>query len=68
MAGAFGMERAHAELSRQVARPLVEMIDELDPRTVVVASGMSCRHQTAELAGRAPVHLAELLALGLTQE
>jgi FAD/FMN-containing dehydrogenase/Fe-S oxidoreductase len=62
MAGAFGMERAHAELSREVARPLVEMIDELDPGTVVVASGMSCRHQTAELAGRAPVHLAELLA------
>jgi len=65
MAGAFGMERAHAELSRQVAEPLVEMIGELDPETMVVASGMSCRHQASELADRAPVHLAVLLAEAL---
>ena len=62
MAGAFGMLKAHRELSRQVASPLVEAIDALPPDTTLVASGTSCRHQIADLTDACPVHLAEFLA------
>jgi len=62
MAGAFGMLKAHRELSHQVAIPLVEAIDALPPDTTLVASGTSCRHQIADLTDARPVHLAEFLA------
>ena len=62
MAGAFGMLAEHAELSRRVAAPLVEAIEDLPRDTALVASGTSCRHQIAHLTGAQPLHLAELLA------
>jgi len=62
MAGAFGMLKAHRELSHQVAIPLVEAIDALPRETTLVASGTSCRHQIADLTDARPVHIAELLA------
>ena len=62
MAGAFGMLKAHRELSHQVAVPLVEAVDALPPDTTLVASGTSCRHQIADLTDARPVHLAEFLA------
>jgi Fe-S oxidoreductase len=65
MAGAFGMLTDHRELSHQVARPLVQMIDELPEGTKVVASGTSCRHQIGDLTDARPLHIAELLAEGL---
>jgi len=65
MAGGFGMVRASDELSRAVARPLLESIDALPEGAVLVASGTSCRHQVAQLAGRRALHMAELLAAAL---
>jgi Fe-S oxidoreductase len=62
MAGAFGMLSDHRELSHRVAEPLVTAIEALPGGAAVVASGTSCRHQIADLTGRRPVHLAELLA------
>ena len=62
MAGAFGMLKAHRELSHRVAVPLVEAVDALPPDTTLVASGTSCRHQIADLTDAHPMHLAELLA------
>jgi FAD/FMN-containing dehydrogenase/Fe-S oxidoreductase len=62
MAGAFGMLKAHRELSHQVAVPLVEAVDALQSGTTLVASGTSCRHQIADLTDARPMHLAELLA------
>jgi Fe-S oxidoreductase len=68
MAGAFGMLKAHRELSHQVAVPLVEAITALPPNTTLVASGTSCRHQITDLTNARPMHLAELLASSLRDQ
>jgi len=65
MAGAFGMMRSKRDLSKAVARPLVDLIGQLAPGTTVVASGTSCRQQVADLTDVRPVHMAELMAAAL---
>ena len=62
MAGAFGLLRETADLSRAVAEPLVGAVEALPDGAVVVATGTSCRHQIADLTRAEPVHMAELLA------
>ena len=62
MAGAFGMLEEKDELSRKVAKPLVEMLEQLPGDARVVASGFSCRHQVRHLTGIDPLHIAELVA------
>jgi len=62
MAGAFGMLEANRGLSRAVARPLIEAIAALPEGTRVAASGTSCRHQIAHLAGVDVLHPIELVA------
>jgi FAD/FMN-containing dehydrogenase/Fe-S oxidoreductase len=68
MAGAFGMLKSKDALSREVARPLVRLIDALPAGTDVVASGTSCRHQITHLTDTEPLHIAELLARHLVNE
>ncbi len=68
MAGAFGMVRAKDGLSRAVARPLLEEIGALPEGALLVASGTSCRHQVAQLAGTRALHMAELLASALLEQ
>jgi Fe-S oxidoreductase len=62
MAGSFGYEAAHQEVSMQMAEanllPAVRRV----PDAVVVADGTSCRHQIADGAGREAVHAAVLMA------
>lgn len=61
MAGSFGIEREHAELSMQMAElSLLPAVRE-QPQARVLANGFSCRHQIEEGAGRASIHLATLL-------
>jgi Fe-S oxidoreductase len=62
MAGAFGMLEEKDELSRMVARPLVEMLEQQPEGARVVASGFSCRHQIRHLTDVDPLHIAELVA------
>jgi FAD/FMN-containing dehydrogenase/Fe-S oxidoreductase len=64
LAGNFGMERGHYELSVAVAGTalLPALADIQDGNGVVIADGFSCRTQIAQLAGRRAYHLAELLA------
>ncbi|GAA3524313.1 FAD-binding and (Fe-S)-binding domain-containing protein [Nocardioides daeguensis] len=69
MAGNFGVEQGHYEVSVAVAEanllPALRSSAD-DARRVVLADGFSCRTQLDELAPDAePVHLAELLARGL---
>jgi FAD/FMN-containing dehydrogenase/Fe-S oxidoreductase len=65
MAGAFGYEREHYEVSRLVGEHhLFPALRQSGPDTVVVASGFSCRMQMAHFTGIAAVHSAELLARG----
>ena len=64
MAGAWGYEKAHFDVSRACAeRVLLPAVRDADPTTLLVASGFSCRSQIAQLGpGRHAIHIAEALA------
>ena len=63
LAGSFGMEQGHCEVSVAVAEShLLPAVRAAATDAVVLADGMSCRLQLADLAGVQAVHLAELLA------
>src|SRR5262245_20563841 len=62
MAGAFGALAEKYDLSVQIAQRLLDQIDNQPPRTEVIASGTSCRHQISDLTNIRPKHMAELLA------
>jgi FAD/FMN-containing dehydrogenase/Fe-S oxidoreductase len=62
MAGSFGYARNHYDVSRAIAeRKLLPAARALDTRSVLVASGTSCRHQVADLAHAQAMHPAVLL-------
>jgi Fe-S oxidoreductase len=62
LAGNFGVERGHYEVSVAVAEThLLPAVRAAAPGTVVLADGFSCRTQLEDLAGVGSVHLAELL-------
>jgi len=65
MAGAFGMLESNRELSRAVARPLINVIEELPTDTEVAAAGTSCRHQILALTGVEAIHPIEAIAAAL---
>ena len=65
MAGAFGALAEKYDLSVQIAQRLLDQIDNQPPRTEVIASGTSCRHQITDLTNLRPKHMAELLAEAL---
>jgi Fe-S oxidoreductase/FAD/FMN-containing dehydrogenase len=63
LAGNFGMERGHYEVSVAVAEhALLPALRAAGPDDVLLADGFSCRTQADQLAGRDGVHLAQLLA------
>jgi FAD/FMN-containing dehydrogenase/Fe-S oxidoreductase len=69
LAGNFGMERGHYEVSVAVAEhALLPALRAAEPGTVLLADGFSCRTQADQLAGYRGVHLAELLAGHLPRE
>ncbi len=62
LAGHFGVERGHYEVSAAVAGlHLLPALDAAPRDAVVLADGFSCRTQLAELGGRRALTLAELL-------
>ena len=62
LAGNFGMEAGHYDLSVVVASHSLLPSLAAQPDAVYLADGFSCRTQAAQLAGRGGVHLATLLA------
>ena len=62
LAGNFGMEAGHYDLSVSVASHSLLPSLSAKPDAVYLADGFSCRTQAAQLAGRGGVHLATLLA------
>jgi FAD/FMN-containing dehydrogenase/Fe-S oxidoreductase len=63
LAGNFGVEQGHYEVSVAVAEhDLLPAVRAAGPDAVVLADGFSCRTQLDDLAGVRAVHLAELLA------
>ncbi len=62
MAGAFGYEVEHYDLSVQIAN--LSLIPSLNaaPDATIIATGTSCRHQIHDLTGRHALHPVEWLA------
>ena len=66
MAGAFGYEAEHYEVSMKMAEAsLLPAVRAAGADTVVVADGTSCRHQIADGAQRDAVHVSRVLAAAL---
>jgi Fe-S oxidoreductase len=65
MAGSFGFEKEHYDLSVAIAR--LELLPALaaEPAATVVAPGTSCRHRIKDLDGRRALHPLEVLAARL---
>lgn len=63
LAGNFGMEKGHYDVSVAVAEnSLLPALRAAKPGDVYLADGFSCRTQGEQLAGAEGIHLAELLA------
>ena len=62
MAGSFGYEAKHYEVSMQMAELSLLPTVRAQPDAIVVADGTSCRHQIHDGAKREAVHLTQLLA------
>jgi Fe-S oxidoreductase len=66
LAGNFGFEKGHAEVSAACAEEqLLPSVRQAPDGAVILADGFSCRTQLEQLAGVRGRHLAEVLAEGL---
>ncbi|HST16908.1 MAG TPA: FAD-binding and (Fe-S)-binding domain-containing protein [Gaiellaceae bacterium] len=65
MAGAWGYERAHYDVSQACGeREILPAVRAAADTTLIVADGFSCRHQIAQgRTGRRALHVAQVLAL-----
>ncbi|WP_430782769.1 FAD-binding and (Fe-S)-binding domain-containing protein [Actinoplanes sp. G11-F43] len=62
LAGNFGVERGHYEVSVQVAeQQLLPALEKAEEGDVFLADGFSCRTQADDLAGVSGIHLVQLL-------
>ena len=61
MAGSFGFEATHHEVSMQMAEAALLPAVRRAPDAIVVADGTSCRHQIRDGAQREAIHVARLL-------
>jgi FAD/FMN-containing dehydrogenase/Fe-S oxidoreductase len=62
MAGSFGYEASHYDVSMQMAELSLLPAIRAKPDAIVVADGTSCRHQIQDGAHRQAVHVGQLLA------
>ncbi|MDX1531634.1 MAG: FAD-binding oxidoreductase, partial [Rhodothermales bacterium] len=65
MAGSFGYEAEHYAVSVAMGERVLAPAVRAAPEAAVAAAGTSCRHQVADLTGRAAQHPAVLLAEAL---
>jgi FAD/FMN-containing dehydrogenase/Fe-S oxidoreductase len=69
LAGSFGYEAGHYEISMQIGeRVLFPAVRAAPAETLVIADGFSCRQQIAHATRRRALHLAEVLHLALEEE
>ncbi len=62
MAGSFGYEKDHYEVSMNVGElVLFPKVRKADHETVILASGTSCRHQILDGTGKVAKHIVEIL-------
>jgi len=65
MAGSFGFDAAHHDVSMQMAELSLLPAVRARPDALIVADGTSCRQQIADGAQRQAWHVARVLALHL---
>jgi FAD/FMN-containing dehydrogenase/Fe-S oxidoreductase len=66
MAGAFGYEAAHYDVSMKMAElSLLPRVRKASADELIVADGTSCRHQIKDGSGRSAVHVAQVLQRAL---
>ncbi|MGH8632021.1 MAG: FAD-binding and (Fe-S)-binding domain-containing protein, partial [Burkholderiales bacterium] len=66
MAGNFGFEREHYDVSMRMAEAdLLPAVRAADSGCLIVADGTSCRHQILDGAARSAVHVARVLRRAL---
>lgn len=66
MAGSFGYEAEHTDVSRQMAElRLAPAVRDAPPNMFIAATGFSCRSQIKDVTGRIARHPAELLWIAL---
>ena len=66
MAGAFGFERSHYDISLAVGeRVLLPAVREAAKDALVISDGFSCREQIAQETERRALHLAEVIEMAL---
>jgi Fe-S oxidoreductase len=69
MAGSFGYEAEHYEISRAMAeRRLWPAVRQQDQQTIIAAAGVSCRQQIKHGTGRQALHPAEILRAALQKQ
>ncbi len=68
MAGSFGYEKEHYELSQKIGELILfPAVRQALPETVISAPGTSCRHQIEEGTGRRALHPVEILYEALSE-
>lgn len=69
MAGAFGLEAEHYDVSMRMAElGLLPQVRLSSAQTLLIADGTSCRHQIRDGAGREAVRPARVLRAALAVE
>ncbi|WP_420576520.1 FAD-binding and (Fe-S)-binding domain-containing protein [Ekhidna sp.] len=62
MAGSFGYEKEHFEVSMKIGElVLFPKVRESEKDTIILASGTSCRHQILDGTGKVARHIVEIL-------
>jgi Fe-S oxidoreductase len=67
MAGSFGYEQEHYEVSLQMAELSLLPKIRSQSNAIVVANGSSCRHQIQDGTQQKGLHIAQVLALHLPE-
>ncbi len=69
MAGSFGFEKQHYEISVQCGeRVLLPAVREADASMLIIADGFSCQEQIQQLTNRRALHLAQVLEMALDEK
>jgi Fe-S oxidoreductase len=68
MAGSFGYEVEHLEVSKQMAELSLLPSIRNQPDAIVVANGVSCRHQIHDGSEKQALHVAQVLAMHLQEK
>jgi FAD/FMN-containing dehydrogenase/Fe-S oxidoreductase len=61
MAGAFGYEKQHYDVSKQIYENSLSVAVANSDEKTIVSNGVSCRHQIQDLGGKESVHIIEIL-------